>query len=339
MGVDISDILVKHSTNLKDQGGMRVSVDAYNIIYQFLSSIRQPDGTPLMDRSGNVTSHLSGLFYRTINMIEVGIKPAFVFDGRPSVLKNRTLEARKLVREKNREELRVALEEGNEERARSLSSRINYITAEIVSESKDLLKYMGVPVVQAPSEGEAQASVMCRTALVDGVVSQDYDCLLFGARRVFRNLTQMGKRKLPGKNIYVNVTPEYIDLQENLGILGITWEQLIHVGIMVGTDFNSGLPRTGAKSALKLIKKYGTIQETLKARKEEIENLDEIIELFMNPPYADPGDISMRPPDAESLKHFLCDIHDFSPSRVDPYIETLQAAYRKESQKNLDSFF
>lgn len=318
---------------------MRVSIDAYNIIYQFLSSIRQPDGTPLMDRSNRVTSHLSGLFYRTINMIEVGIKPVYVFDGKPSALKNRTLEARKLVREKNREDLRIALEEGNEERARSLSSRINYITGEIVGESKELLRYMGVPVVQAPSEGEAQASVMSKASLVDGVVSQDYDCLLFGARRVFRNLAQMGKRKLPGKNIYVNVTPEYIDLEENLGILGINREQLIHIGIMVGTDFNSGLPRTGAKSALKLIRKYGSIYEVLKARNEEIENLDQVLELFRDPPYSDPGDISMKPPDSESLRHFLSDVHDFSLSRVEPYIETLQNAYRKESQKNLDSFF
>lgn len=339
MGVDISDILIKHPTNLKDQGGRTLSVDAYNIIYQFLSSIRQPDGTPLMDRSGNTTSHLSGLFYRTINMVEAGIRPVFVFDGKPSDLKNRTIEARRMIKEKTKLELIAAREEGDEERVRSLSSRINYITDRMIDESKELLSHMGIPWIQAPSEGEAQASVMSRDMIVDGVVSQDYDCLLFGARLVFRNLTLMGKRKLPGRNIYVNVSPEYIDLQENLSALSISWEQLIHIGVLVGTDFNSGLEHTGAKTALNLIRKHGNIYEVLRAKNAEIDNLDRILDLFRNPPHVNVRDIRLSSPDAQALRKFLCHDHDFSESRVDPYIETLLNALRKDAQKNLDSFF
>ncbi len=338
MGVDLSSILVKHPTTLQDQGGRKLSIDAYNILYQFLSSIRQPDGTPLLDSGGNVTSHLSGLFYRTINMMEAGIRPVYVFDGKPSDLKNRTIEARRLMKEKARMELEAAIEAGDEERARSLSSRINYITHDMVEESKELLSCMGIPWIQAPSEGEAQASVMSRDNIVDGVVSQDYDCLLFGARRVFRNLTLMGRRKLPGRNVYVNVNPEYVDLEENLKSLGITRDQLIQIGIMIGTDFNPGLDRVGARTALNLIRKHGDIREILRIRGETILNLDEILELFRNPPHVDVQAISFSRPDSDALREFLCKRHNFSSSRVEPYIQALLDISKREAQSNLDSF-
>jgi flap endonuclease-1 len=216
MGVNISDILQKHATNLKEQSGSVVAVDAYNVIYQFLSGIREYDGNPLRDSHGRITSHLSGIFYRTVTMVEQGIRPVYVFDGKPSHLKNRTLEERRLVKEKNYQELQAAIEAGDEERARSLSSRINYVTREITDEAREILGYMGLPYVDAPSEGEAQASVMSKLGLVSGVVSQDYDCLLFGARRVLRNFTMYGRRKVPGRNLYINVNPEFIDLSEVL---------------------------------------------------------------------------------------------------------------------------
>lgn len=338
MGVDLSDILIKHPTTMREQQGRKLSIDAYNIMYQFLSSIRQPDGTPLLDSNGNVTSHLSGLFYRTVNMVEAGIKPVYVFDGKPSELKDRTIEARRLMKEKTRIELEAAIEAGNEERARSLSSRINYITHEMVEESKELLSYMGIPWIQAPSEGEAQASVMSRDNIVDGVVSQDYDCLLFGARLVLRNLTLIGKRKLPGRNIYVNVSPEYVDLQENLRALGITRDQLIEIGIMIGTDFNAGLDRVGAKTALNLIRRHGSIREILRARDESIDNLDEILELFRNPPHVEVQSIAFSRPDVDAVREFLCERHSFSPSRVDPYLQNLVEITKSQSQSNLDSF-
>lgn len=338
MGVAISDILVKHETKLKDHKGERVSIDGYNIIYQFLSSIRQPDGTALMDHNGHVTSHLSGLFYRTMNLIDAGIKPIYVFDGKPSVLKNRTIEERRLIKEKAKIELEEAIAAGEQEKIRSLSSRINYISKDMVDESIELLNSMGIPSVTAPSEGEAFASAMCLQGLVNGVVSQDYDCLLFGAPTVYRNFTLFGRRKVPGRSIYVNVSPEVIYLRENLETLGTTREQLIYIGIMVGTDFNKGLKKVGAKTALKLIKKYGDIHSVLKERNETIDNLDEVIELFMNKLDVSKVDISLRKPDGEKILGFLCDRHDFSPERIKPYIETLESSFGNLSQSSLDIF-
>ncbi len=339
MGVDISDIAARHPTTLKDSKGLTLAIDAYNVIYQFLSNIRQPDGTPLKDSSGRVTSHISGLFYRSVSFAENGIRPVYVFDGKPSSLKAGTIEERRLIREKNIAELERAKEAGEEERVRSLSTRINYITREVVEDSVKLLQLMGIPTVMAPSEGEAQASVLSRNGLVDGVVSQDYDCLLFGAKRVYRNFVSSGRRKIPGRNFYVNVTPEYLDLQETLERNGITQEQLISIGILVGTDFNRGVERVGAKTALNLIHKYGDIASVLKIRSASIDNLDAIVDLFKNPPSRDDISLKFEKPDETGLKTFLCRERDFSEQRVLPYIETLRSVTSSAAQSSLEEYF
>lgn len=339
MGVDISAILVKHNTSIKDYNGQTLTIDAYNTIYQFLSNIRQPDGTPLMDRNGRVTSHLSGIFYRTTSMIQTGIRPVYVFDGKPPKYKARTIEERKLVREKNIVALEKAREEGDEVRIKSLSSRINYVTREIVQDTKTLLTLMGLPYVEAPSEGEAQASWMCSNGLSAGVISQDYDSLLFGTKMLLRNFAFTGKRKLPGRNIYVNVSPECVNLEENLSNLHITREQLVDIGLMVGTDFNKGLERVGAKTALNLVKKYGNIFNTLKSKGAVIENLDEIRDIFLNPEVVEVKDLEFKMADEEGISGFLCDEHSFSHDRVKPYVKTLKDNYGKQAQKSLDRFF
>ncbi|EQD79452.1 flap endonuclease-1, partial [mine drainage metagenome] len=334
-----SGIVARHPTTLKEQKGSVVAIDAYNIIYQFLSNIRQPDGTPLMDSSGKITSHISGLFYRTVTFMDNAIRPVYVFDGKPSNLKDQTIAERKLMREKHIAELEQARELGEEERVRSLSSRINYITREIIDESVHLLKLMGTPVIMAPSEGEAQASVLSRLGLVNGVVSQDYDCLLFGAKIVFRNFVSNGRRKIPGKNFYVNITPEYLDLEETLRINGISQEQLISIGIMVGTDFNKGIDRVGAKTALNLIKKHGNIKTALASRGVEIERLDEIMELFRNPPSVKNPEIRFEKPDEKSLVKYLCEERSFSEERVIPYVEKIRDFAGSTTQSRLESFF
>ncbi len=339
MGVDISDLVSKHNVTMKDYSGTVLTVDAYNILYQFLSSIRQPDGTPLMDRQGRVTSHLSGIFYRTTSMLDGGIRPVYVFDGKPTELKNRTIEERQLAKEKARVELERAKEAGDTERVRSLSGRINHVGRDTVKDTKELLSLMGLPYVNAPSEGEAQASHMSYKGDVAGVISQDYDCLLFRASTVLRNFAVFGRRKVPGRNIYLNVQPEAISLSETLEGNQITQEQLIEIGILVGTDFNRGIKGIGAKTALKLIKKHGDIRSVLAAREVEIENLDKIIEVFTEPNVTEDYDLTFNSPDRDGLLEFLCDEHSFSRDRVLPFIETLEKAHKRTSQANLDSFF
>ncbi len=339
MGVDISGILLKHKTSIKENSGTVVSVDAYNIIYQFLSSIRGENGEPLKDASGNITSHLSGIFYRTATLLENNIKPVYSFDGKPFYLKFETLKERRVIREKNIDELNIAIKNNDTEKIKSLSSRINYITDDVVNESKKLLDYMGIPWVQAPSEGEAQASYMSKVGIVDSTISQDYDCLLFGARRVLRNFTMYGRRRISGTGKFINIVPEIIELNENLNYNGITQDQLIDIGILVGTDFNPGIRGIGAKTALSLIKKYNNINDVLKAKNKSIENLDEIENFFKNPPVENIDKLEFRPVNREGIIGYLCNERGFSENRINSIMDSIEKNYSNANQSNLDKFF
>jgi len=283
MGIDLGAIVEASPRKLDDFLGKAMAVDAFNALYQFLSIIRQPDGTPLKDSKGRITSHLSGLLYRSANILHAGIKLVYVFDGEPPKLKAHTIEARAEVKRKAEKEWKKALEMGDLERARSKAMQTSRLTDEMVSQSKRLIELMGIPYIQAPSEGEAQASEMALKGDVFAVASQDYDSLLFGAPILIRNLAITGKRKLPRKNVYVDIVPEEVSLQSVLKILGITREQFVDLGILIGTDFNQGIKGIGPKKALTLLKRHSTLDAILSDLGVEIENAKEIREFFLNP--------------------------------------------------------
>jgi len=336
MGVDLGDLLQRKRIEIKGLSGKWVAVDAFNTLYQFLSIIRQKDGTPLMDSQGRITSHLSGLLYRTTNLMEAGIKVAFVFDGEAPSFKAGTLEKRAKVRDEAAdawESARAAGEDGF--KYAQATSRIN---SEILQDARRLINAMGLPVVQASSEGEAQAAYMAIKGSVDLVGSQDYDSLLFGAPQVVRNLAITGKRKLPGKNIYVDVEPEMIDLEEGLKSLGITRRQLVEIGIMCGTDYNPGLFRVGPKTALKLIREMGDLESILAERGEVIENFAKIREFFLHPDVTDQYTIKMSRPRIDEIVSFLVDERDFDLERVEKTVNRLDEVY-KSGQCTLDRWF
>ncbi len=263
MGVDLSPLIennLKQDIQLDNLNGKKLSIDAYNALYQFLTTIRGEDGSPLMDSLGRITSHLSGLFYRTVNFIEKGLKVVYVFDGKSPELKAKEIEERRTVREEALKMYEEAKAQGNEELMKKYATRAAFLKSYMVEDSKRLLDLMGVPWVDAPSEGEAQAAYMALRGITWGSVSQDYDSLLFGSPRLVRNLTVSGKRKLPNKDIYVEISPEMIETEKVLKFYEITREQLVDIGILVGTDFNMGIKGIGPKTALKLIKKYGKIE-------------------------------------------------------------------------------
>jgi flap endonuclease-1 len=336
MGVDLGDLLERESIEIKELSGRWIAVDAFNTLYQFLSIIRQQDGTPLKDGSGRTTSHLSGILYRMTNLMEAGAKVVFVFDGEPPSFKRETLNQRAETRSKAEEMWERAKEKGLD--GFKYAQAASRLGDEMVADSKRLLEAMGIPVVQAPSEGEAQAARMAINGDVDLVGSQDYDALLFGAPKVVRNMAITGKRKLPGKNVYVEVQPEVISLEVELSRMGIERRQLVEIAIMCGTDYNEGLKRVGPKTALKLIKENGDLEGVLKARGEKIENAAEIRDLFLDPPVTDDYEIEMKKPSAEKILRFLCDERDFSPGRVDKATKRLEEAM-KVGQSTLDKWF
>lgn len=335
MGVQLSEIIPSKEVELVELSGKKIAIDAYNIIYQFLSIIRdRMTGEPLRNSKGQITSHLSGLFYRTSNLIEVGIKPVFVFDGKPPEFKKKTLEAREATRGEAKKKWEEALERGEE--AITYAQAAAQITDEIIEDSKKLLDYMGIPWIQAPSEGEATCAYFCRKNVVYAVGSQDTDSLLFGSPRLVRNLSITGKRKLPKKEVYIEVKPEIIELQEVLSSLGITREQLIIIGILTGTDYNEGIEKVGPKTALKLVKEHKTLKKVLsKVEWKDEANPEEIYKFFLNPPVAETCKLEWKAPNPEKIIKFMVDEHDFSRERVEKVIEKLQASHGKAIQASL----
>ncbi len=335
MGADIGELLEKEEVELSSFSGKKIAIDAFNTLYQFLSTIRQPDGTPLKDSQGRITSHLSGILYRVTNMFELGIRPIFVFDGEPPEFKKAEIEERKKKRAEAEEKWAMAVQLG-EEYAKKYAQASARVDEYVIESSKKLLEYMGIPFVQAPSEGEAQAAFMVSNGDADYVGSQDYDSLLFGGPRLARNLAITGKRKLPGKNVYVDINPEIIILSENLKKLGITREQLVDIAILVGTDYNEGIKGIGAKKAYQYIKTYGDIFRTLKVLKAEIENLEEIRNFFLDPKITRDYKIEFREANREKVIEMLCEEHDFSRERVEKALEKLKF---KPSQFTLERWF
>ncbi len=350
MGVNIREIIPPQAIqtiSLDALRGQVVAIDGYNALYQFLAAIRQPDGTPLMDSRGRITSHLSGLFYRTINLMEHGIKVAYVFDGKPPEFKKMEIERRRKVKSEAVKKYEEAVKRGDMEAAKRYAQMASRLTEDMVEEAKKLLDAMGVPWVQAPAEGEAQAAYMARKGDAWAAASQDYDSLLFGAPRLVRNLTITGRRKLPKKDVYVEVKPELIELDKLLKLLGITREQLIAIGILVGTDYNpDGVRGIGPKTALKMVKAQPDVRKLLRSlpKHEFPEGVDpeKILEYFLNPPVTDDYKLEWREPDEKAIYELLVVEHDFSPERVKNAIQRLKKAYRehfKTKQLGLDMWF
>jgi len=337
--VDLGSLFKTEEISFQNLCNKIVAIDAYNVLHQFLSIIRQRDGTPLMDSQGRVTSHLSGLFYRTANMVEAGIKPVFVFDGVPHPLKIKTLEERKIRKEQAEVEWKQAQERGDIETARIKAQQTSRVTDEIIKQSKELLDALGIPFVDAPSEGEAQASYMVKKGDAFAVGSQDFDCLLFGCPILIRNLTSSGKRKLPGKKAYISVNPELIRLKINLENLKITQNQLVDIAILIGTDFNKGIKGLGPKKSLELIKNTGDIEKALEKIKSadspDYEEIKELRKIFLEPNVTDEYSLKWHETDKEKVLNILCDRHQFTRDRVEPFLEKFSCLKNTMKQKTL----
>lgn len=342
MGVNLSPIVEARPVELSELRGKTVAIDAYNTIFQFLSIIRQPDGKPLSDDQGRVTSHLSGLLYRTANLIENGIEPSFVFDGKPNELKSGTIEERIARRERATLEYQQALEEGDMKKAFSKAQQTSRMTPEILATSKELLGLMGIPVVQAPSDGEAQGAYMCLKGDVYASASQDFDSLLFGAPLLVRNLTVTGRRKVPGKSIYKTVQAEIIDLERMLADLAMTREQLVDVCIMIGTDFNPGVSGIGPKKGLKLIQKHGCLENVIEETGYDIPGYEDVREIFLNGPRSDDYSVRTGALDSDGVIDMMTG-YGFSEDRVRTVLNKIEASRKAESdrrkQRSLDSWF
>lgn len=340
MGLDLKPLVEPTQIKLEELSSRIVAIDAYNAIYQFLAIIRGQHGEHLTDSSGNVTSHLSGLFYRNVNLLSMGIKPAYVFDGKPPSLKYAEIERRKQVKLEATVKYEAALKEGRLEDARKYAQFTSVIQDYMIDDAKRLLDSLGIPHIDAPSEGEATAAILTINGTAYASASQDYDSLLFGAKRLIRNLTVSGRRKLPNKQIFINVEPEIITLDQTLQSLGINREQLVDIGILIGTDFNpDGFKGIGPKTALKMIKEHGRLEDIqdLKDKLNEAK-YEKIREIFLQPNVVSADKLEFTDPDSNSVIQFLCRERDFSEERVNSALQKLKKASNTRSQ-TLEQWF
>ncbi len=333
MGVNLTPIVEKKEVTLEDLRGKSFAVDGFVVLHQFLALIRARDGQPLMDSKGRTTSHLVGLAVRTTRLIaDYGMRLAFVFDGNPPQLKRAEIEKRREIREKFENEYKEAVLAGDYRVALSKAVMTSRLTTDVVGDAKRLLDLLGIPWVQAPSEGEAQAAYMAAKGEVWGVNSQDYDSLLFGAPRLVRYITIHGEEWLPSKGRGRKLKPEIIELEELQHVWELTRTQIIDLGILIGTDFNSGIRGVGPKTALKLIKKYRRLEELPSDIKEHLTpDIDAIREIYLYPPAIENYTLDEKTIDEDGLIKFLCDEHDFSRERVETVIQRMRKARRQRS--------
>ena len=337
MGLQIGDIVSRKEISFSELKGKVIAVDAFNAIYQFLSSIRQPDGTPLMDSRKRITSHLSGLFYRNIALLSEGIKLIYVFDGEYHDLKAREHVLRGESKEKMRERYEEAKDEEDLEGMRKYSVGFMKLDEKMVKESKELLEALGIGIVQAPGEGEMQCTQLVKDGEAWAVGSQDYDSLVVGGSRLIQNLTLARKRKTRSGIVYI--APELIEYEKVLNELGITADQLICLAILVGTDFNPGGVRgVGPKKALTLVREKKFPVRIFKEFEEQ-GKLDfdwkDVFEIFKKPNVKRGVKVKFLKFDFDKVKEILVGEHDFSLERVEKGLGKLDEVKKKVEQSTL----
>ncbi|MCV0412312.1 flap endonuclease-1 [Nitrosarchaeum sp.] len=340
MGLNLKELVVREKTTLESFSSKVIAIDAYNAIYQFLASIRGPDGLQLSDSEGRITSHLSGLLYRNINFLSLGIKPVYVFDGKPPSLKTAEIERRKQIKKDATIKYEKAIAEGNLEDARKFAQQTTSMKDGMVKESKQILSYFGIPYIDAASEGEATAAHLTNTGQAYASASQDFDSILCGAKRLIRNFTNSGRRKIPNRNTYVEIEPEIIETQKTLEALEITREQIVDIGILIGTDFNpNGFDRIGPKTALKMIKQYSRLEDIPQIQ-EQLQTIEyeKIRKIFLEPIVTDVDEIVFGKVDYEGMTNYLVKERSFSEDRIQSSLNRLKKSLEKKSH-NLDQWF
>ncbi len=342
MGVKIGPLFkefnIGHEVEYSYLEGKIIAIDAFPTIYEMLTIIRDPKGGFLRDSKGRITSHLVGLFNRTARMLALGIKPIYVFDGEPHPLKSKTIEIRKQRKDAAMEKLQYAIAKGEIEDIKKYAKQTVSISEEVLESSIKLLDLMGVPTVQAPHDGEAQAAYLVKKGECFAVASPDYDAFLYGGPRVLRNLKMSLQKK---------EKPVMYSLEEILEKLNLSHEMLVDMAILIGTDYNpNGVEGVGPKRAYELIRKHKSLENIVSRGivkfKDDVDPL-EIKGIFMNPAVIDDYKIEFREPDYEGIIGFLVDGYDFNKSRVEKELGDVRRRLSREKksgvQTSLDSFF
>ncbi|XP_055705199.1 flap endonuclease 1 [Phlebotomus papatasi] len=322
---------------IKNYFGRKVAIDASMCLYQFLIAVRS-DGVQLTTVDGETTSHLMGIFYRTIRLLDNGIKPVYVFDGKPPNLKGGELQKRAERREEAQKQLHKATEAGDQEAMDKFNRRLVKVTKEHTEEAKQLLKLMGVPYIEAPCEAEAQCAAMVKSGKVFATATEDMDALTFGSSILLRHLTSSEAKKMPVQEI---------NYDRMLHGLEFSVDQFIDLCILLGCDYCESIRGVGPKRAIELITQYKSIETILekidkkKYTVPEDWNFNQARQLFKEPEVQDPQSIEIKwtDPDEDGIVAFLCGHRQFNEERIRSGIQKIKKSKSMATQGRLDSFF
>jgi flap endonuclease-1 len=338
MGVKIKEIIVRQHIDYRDLAGKIIAVDAPNIIMSLFNFSFRPTSQSynklLIDRTQRPISHLFGLLYRINFFYSKKIFPIFCFDGKDSELKRGITkdQLNDFLFTKNLYENAMQRNDLNAGRQIALSKE--YMWLNILFESKKLLGSLGIPYIESPASAESQCASMVKQKVVDFSNSQDFDSLLFGCPNLLQNISKSLRRKVQGKWMYKKIIPYKINLQNNLKNLGITIFQLVDIGLLVGSDYFTGIYGIGPKKALTLIRKYGTLEEIIKEEQKydfsllDHEKIKEVRKLFLFPEVHDNVEkIIWNAPDTSQIFTLLCEDHTLDKKRVLNNLAKLERNY------------
>ncbi|CAD7088043.1 unnamed protein product [Hermetia illucens] len=333
---DIAPFAIKEG-DIKNFFGRKVAIDASMCLYQFLIAVRS-DGAQLTTVDGETTSHLMGIFYRTIRLLENGIKPVYVFDGKPPDLKSGELAKRAERRDEAKKALEKATEAGDEAEMEKFNRRLVRVTKEHAAEAKELLKLMGVPFIESPCEAEAQCAAMVKSGKVYATATEDMDALTFGSSIMLRHLTFSEARKMPVKEYFYEKVLKGFELNE---------KEFIDLCILLGCDYCDSIKGIGPKRAVELINQYRNIETIIdnidksKYPIPEDWNYQVARELFVSPEITDPNEIELKwvEPDEEGIVKYLCGDRQFNEERIRNGVKKIMKSRSTSTQGRLDSFF
>ncbi|MFA5730921.1 MAG: flap endonuclease-1 [Acidithiobacillus sp.] len=338
MGVQIHNLVKDYQQviTMKNLYGKKLTIDAFNWIYQFLSTIRSGDGQPLKNYNHEVTSHLSGIFYRTIKLIEENIKPIYVFDGKPNALKYQEIQKRKEIRKIAENNYHDIEETDNKTEIKKYAQSTSKLNTTMINSAKELLTALGVPIVNAIEDGEAQASYMIQKGDAWACATQDYDSFLFGADRIIRNLSVGKTKKSHNKTIQNEI--EFYSLQKTLEKLNITQEQFVTIGILVGVDFFEGIKGIGEKNAYKYVQQYDTLQNIIDNTKDKYNYsqltpsfIEMVQNIFLHPKKNDDYQLQWHKINKEKVIEIMVEKNNFNKERIEKSLEPLCTHNSKQS--------
>lgn len=244
MGVSaLRELSVIEQRELASYTGEVVAIDAHHWLFRYMTvQVRYRDESYYTTSDGDEVPNLLGMLRGLPTLINAGVKPVFVFDGVPEELKAAEIESRRESRTEAKEKMEAAREAGDVTAARKFKSQSQRLTPVIHETSRELLRLLGIPFVEANGAGEGYAAQLAvdDTTPVSAVFSGDYDALLFGSPETIRPISG-------GDGV------ERIVLDETLESIGVSYDEFIDAAILIGTDYNPGVSGIGPKRAVKFV--------------------------------------------------------------------------------------